>query len=87
MNSESLQIQISAFLSTGANVVLLKVPTPTEKDVYMDGVETELETGDDGDAVGSYFLLLEHPQSRRHMKVVVLVEYSMGGVLGIHSPG
>lgn len=53
----------------------------------MGGVETELETGDGGDAVGSCWLLLGHQQLRRRMKVVALVECSMGEVLEIHSPG
>lgn len=55
-------------------MVLLKVQTLIEKDACTGGVGTELETGDDGDAVGSCCLLLEHPQSRRRMTVVALVE-------------
>lgn len=84
---ESLQIQTSASLSTGANVVLPKVQTPIGNDACMGGVETELEIDDGGDVVESCWLLLGHQQSRRHTKVVVSVEYSMGEVLEMYLPG
>lgn len=68
-------------------MALSKGQTLIEKDACMGGVGTELETDGGEDAVGSCCLLLGHQQSRRRMKVVESVEYSMVEVLGIHSLG